>query len=346
MISSYQASTSSRSVGQDASRPTSVKAGEKQYRSEMLFIGAICHWSDCHRESFLPIRCPDCHQQWVACSLPDFDISWLLTKIPTIRSYRFCSDHYKTGDHRCAQASATFLVPLCPLCHEPPKDWKRDEDPNIAMNSHLSPHPKTGQIECEAVDGQGRVRDDAKGRLNQQRREKKVNECNERKCKKLMIVPIKVSATEYAILTSSKLTSSFFVQYSVHPAHFSFVLLIELQCNIAVNHCKPNLPLYQLPATKSRQSQNCSTLYLQRLLHRTKSRSKKKRRLGRWTRCKRLVQRTRVSQRTSGCLFLFLPTPENRVMKGDAKRDNDLNFHFFLSSFTEQTSTTRAGICN
>lgn len=106
---------------------------------------------------------------------------------------RFCSDHYKTEDHKCTQASATFLVPLCPLCHEPPKHWKRDEDPNIAMNLHLSPDHRTGRIECRAVDEQGVVRDDAKGK---QLRVKRENECNERKCKKLMIVPITVSSMQ------------------------------------------------------------------------------------------------------------------------------------------------------
>ena len=106
--------------------------------------------------------------------------------IPT----RFCSDHYKTGDHNCTDASATFLVPLCPLCHEPPKNWKRDEDPNLAMNAHLTPHRTTGRIECTALDEQGIVKENAKGRP---KREKRENECNDRKCRKLMVVPIRVS---------------------------------------------------------------------------------------------------------------------------------------------------------
>lgn len=151
-----------QSEGHDTTAPASVKAGERQYQSEMMFIGERCHLSACHREDFLPFRCPDCHHQ-------------------------FCSNHYKTADHKCASASATFLVPLCPLCHEPPKNWKRDEDPNIAMNLHLSPNPMTGKIECQAVDVQGIVREDAKGRRP---RQKKDNECRERKCRKLMIVPI------------------------------------------------------------------------------------------------------------------------------------------------------------
>ncbi len=155
-------SSSLQSGSNDTTSPASIKAGERQYQSEMMFIGERCHLSACHREDFLPFRCPDCHHQ-------------------------FCSDHYKTAEHQCAHASATFLVPLCPLCHEPPKDWKRDEDPNIAMILHLSPNPRTGKIECQAVDVQGIVRDDAKGKRPRQKRD---NECRERKCRKLMIVPI------------------------------------------------------------------------------------------------------------------------------------------------------------
>lgn len=79
------------------------------------------------------------------------------------------------------------------------------------MNSHLSPHSRTGKIECEAVDGQGMVRDDAKGRQHQQRREKKENECNEKKCRKLMIVPIKVSAINDCFFLNFELTTSIII---------------------------------------------------------------------------------------------------------------------------------------
>ncbi|UZJ55119.1 hypothetical protein CBS101457_004439 [Exobasidium rhododendri] len=155
--------SSQHSHGHDeGSGSSTVRAAEKAYQSEMMFVGEKCHLSECRRDSFLPFRCRDCQHE-------------------------FCSDHYKTGDHRCSKASASFLVPLCPLCHEPPKNWKRDEDPNIAMNAHLSPHWKTGKIECEAIDVQGVVRDDAKGK---QPREKRTNECKEKKCRKIMIVPI------------------------------------------------------------------------------------------------------------------------------------------------------------
>jgi len=58
------------------------------------------------------------------------------------------------------------------------------------MNAHLMPHRTTGKIECVAVDDGGVIRDDAKGR---QPRVKKENECKEKRCRKIMVVPIEVS---------------------------------------------------------------------------------------------------------------------------------------------------------
>lgn len=137
--------------------PRRVRAEERQYQSEMMFIGQRCHWGECNREDFLPFRCADCQN-------------------------KFCSEHYKTANHHCPNPTPDFVVPQCPLCHEPPKQWKRDEDPNVAMDAHLTPNPKTGLIECKALGKDGK--------LQTQRKEKRENECEERRCHKLMVVPI------------------------------------------------------------------------------------------------------------------------------------------------------------
>lgn len=137
--------------------PRRVRAEERQYQSEMMFIGQRCHWGECNREDFLPFRCADCQN-------------------------KFCSEHYKTANHHCPNPTPDFVVPQCPLCHEPPKQWKRDEDPNVAMDAHLTPNSKTGLIECKALGKDGK--------LQTQRKEKRENECEERRCHKLMVVPI------------------------------------------------------------------------------------------------------------------------------------------------------------
>lgn len=76
-------------------------------------------------------------------------------------------------------------MPLCPLCGQPPANWRRDEDPNIAMEAHLSSR-------CPAIDENG-LRKDGKGvRTAGKSRAKKDNVCRERKCTKIMLVPMMV----------------------------------------------------------------------------------------------------------------------------------------------------------
>lgn len=72
-------------------------AGERE-TGALLFIGAPCH--ACRREEFLPLMCSGCR-------------------------HKFCADHASPEAHRCASAERDFLVPLCPLCSEPPKGWRR-----------------------------------------------------------------------------------------------------------------------------------------------------------------------------------------------------------------------------
>ncbi|PWN53065.1 hypothetical protein IE53DRAFT_310908 [Violaceomyces palustris] len=124
----------------------------------LMFIGERCALEECHREDFLPFKCQECRES-------------------------FCASHFRPSSHRCSSHDENlgdFRVPLCPLCDQPPEGWKRDEDPNIAMDRHLS----TGK--CPAIDENGlRKQTD---RTNAFR--KKANQCNFSKCQKVMVVPI------------------------------------------------------------------------------------------------------------------------------------------------------------
>ncbi|PWZ02880.1 hypothetical protein BCV70DRAFT_169106 [Testicularia cyperi] len=133
----------------------------------MMFIGETCALEECHREDFLPFKCSDCR-------------------------LHFCSNHFRPQAHRCRSYKddvTDYRVPLCPICDTPPAGWKRDEDPNIAMDRHLS-----GQ--CLKLDANGYLmsgRSAAKGSYQAQqpvKRVKKPNECTFVKCSKIMVVPI------------------------------------------------------------------------------------------------------------------------------------------------------------
>ncbi|KAN0066403.1 hypothetical protein ACQY0O_000497 [Thecaphora frezii] len=138
----------------------------------MMFIGERCALDECHREDFLPFKCADCRQH-------------------------FCGAHFRPASHRCSSLEngpGDYRVPLCPLCDSPPQGWKRDEDPNIAMDRHLS----TGN--CPALDSQGLIKQDARASsaanaktpsAASSPRTKKPNECGFKKCFKIMVVPIK-----------------------------------------------------------------------------------------------------------------------------------------------------------
>lgn len=177
MASDFGAASTSSALGAEQSTssggdavPKHVRPGERQYESEMMFIGQRCHWHECHREDFLPFRCPDC-------------------------SHHFCSEHFRSEQHACPTPAPSFVVPLCPLCHEPPKQWKRDEDPNVAMDAHLSIDRRTGFIECPAIGKDGRMLTNKDGSVDKNMRSSvrtgRENECSERRCRKIMVVPIK-----------------------------------------------------------------------------------------------------------------------------------------------------------
>ncbi|GAC73390.1 hypothetical protein PANT_9d00082 [Moesziomyces antarcticus T-34] len=128
----------------------------------MMFIGERCAFDECHREDFLPFKCGDCRQH-------------------------YCSNHFRPQAHRCSNyddKDLDYRVPLCPICDQPPQGWQRDQDPNIAMDRHLS-----GQ--CPMLDSNGHLKPDAPSPAAlKMKRAKKANECSFVKCSKIMVVPI------------------------------------------------------------------------------------------------------------------------------------------------------------
>ncbi|CDR99904.1 hypothetical protein [Sporisorium scitamineum] len=128
----------------------------------MMFIGERCALEECHREDFLPFKCSDCRQH-------------------------YCSNHFRPQAHRCShhhESDVDYRVPLCPICDNPPRGWKRDQDPNIAMDRHLSG-------ECPMLDSNGYLKQNASTSASAPiKRVKKAGECSFVKCSKIMVVPI------------------------------------------------------------------------------------------------------------------------------------------------------------
>lgn len=162
----------------------------------MMFIGERCALEECHREDFLPFKCSDCR-------------------------HHFCSNHFRPQTHRCASydQSGDYRVPLCPMCDNPPEGWRRDQDPNIAMDRHLS-----GQ--CPMLDKNGHVKSvSGPSTSAPMKRAKKTNECTFVKCSKIMVVPIQVSYCKSCIRTGLRCAD---LLHSVRTALHPFARLIEL----------------------------------------------------------------------------------------------------------------------
>ena len=139
--------------------------------------------------------------------------------IPPARSY--CVDHFKPDQHRCSAASTSrrsddYFVPLCPICHEPPVGWRRDEDANIAMERHLSA-PAGSKYACSAIGSDGLLsarsklsEDQASGRgsgaSTPTKRVKGEKECRYRKCTKIMLVPITCQQCQQSFCPSHRAT--------------------------------------------------------------------------------------------------------------------------------------------
>ncbi|WFD18122.1 hypothetical protein MCAP1_000334 [Malassezia caprae] len=92
----------------------------------MLWIGAPCF--HCKREDFLPLRCLACERL-------------------------FCAEHFGQDAHACPQPARDVLVPLCPLCEEPPRGWRRDmpaDELSTLMESHWTA-PSLDRGGCRAL---------------------------------------------------------------------------------------------------------------------------------------------------------------------------------------------------
>ncbi|SHO76088.1 Hypothetical protein MSYG_0423 [Malassezia sympodialis ATCC 42132] len=92
----------------------------------MLWIGAPCF--HCKREDFLPLRCMACERL-------------------------FCAEHFRQEAHACPHPARDVLVPLCPLCEEPPRGWRRDM-PAQELSSLLESHwtaPSLDRGGCRAL---------------------------------------------------------------------------------------------------------------------------------------------------------------------------------------------------
>ncbi|KAE8233285.1 hypothetical protein CF326_g1675 [Tilletia indica] len=181
--SSSKPTAASGTGAADQDRHAQNSKHERAGNGPMMFLGQQCFWHECHREDFLPFKCVDC-------------------------THHFCAEHFRPQQHSCAAAAAhdaaeDFRVPLCPICNEPPQNWRRGEDPNIAMERHLS----SGQ--CPALDGGGLLREGnglgkpagsggiaqrSSGSGSSTPRAKKANECHFHRCHKIMIVPMHCAA--------------------------------------------------------------------------------------------------------------------------------------------------------
>lgn len=99
--------------------------GERE-TGALLFVGDPCYV--CRQEEFLPLMCSECR-------------------------HKFCSAHAPPSEHACAQGQKDTLVPLCPLCEEPPRGWVRGEAP-FAVQRRIQAHwvaPSVAQGGCRIL---------------------------------------------------------------------------------------------------------------------------------------------------------------------------------------------------
>lgn len=137
--------------------------------TSMLFVGQPCSSPTCHREEFLPLKCPDCGSS-------------------------FCSDHFNQTTHNCSYAlhperkghgtEGNFLVPICPLCSEVPQGWRREDlKTSQDVEKVLVRHVET--LQCVALLENGKRRNvgqNDKGTMPI---------CGERNCGKRLVVDIR-----------------------------------------------------------------------------------------------------------------------------------------------------------
>lgn len=157
--------TRASSSRHDPSSSSSSSTVLPSHETQMLFLGQACHLPNCRREDFLPFHCASCgHDYCSAHRLPH----------PGSEQGGHNCDFHLQPEKASSGEQGDFLVPLCPLCREPPRGWRRGEDPNLAMDRHLS------SGDCPELVGEAGA--------TQSRRVKKANECNYKRCHKIMIV--------------------------------------------------------------------------------------------------------------------------------------------------------------
>lgn len=196
-----------------------------------MFIGERCALDECHREDFLPFKCSDCRQH-------------------------YCSNHFRPQTHRCAhyrESDVDYRVPLCPICDNPPEGWKRDQDPNIAMDRHLS-----GQ--CPMLDKNGYVKSGASISSSAPvKRVKKANECSFVKCSKIMVVPIQCPQCTASFCPSHRAPNQHSCQNassSSSPASSSARLASANQSSSGIKNAFQNL---KISGSSTASTQNAST---------------------------------------------------------------------------------------
>lgn len=191
-----------------------------------MFIGERCALDECHREDFLPFKCSDCRQH-------------------------FCSNHFRPQTHRCSHYhdnDVDYRVPLCPICDNPPEGWKRDQDPNIAMDRHLS-----GQ--CPMLDSNGYLKPNASvPGASSMKRVKKTNECSFIKCSKIMVVPIKCPQCSASFCPSHRAPNQHSCKHSSSPsspASSSTRLAASSQASSGIKSAFQNLKISNTTTTPS-----------------------------------------------------------------------------------------------
>ncbi|KIJ54912.1 hypothetical protein M422DRAFT_24792 [Sphaerobolus stellatus SS14] len=120
---------------------------ESPHNSQLLFVGQQCHKEQCYMVDFLPFKCDHCE-------------------------HKYCSDHFKPGDHACEKYDPSKhdrIAPNCPLC-DTPVAIPQGQDPNLRMEHHID-------HECKVTTGRKKT-----GTMPV---------CARGKCGKKLIAPIK-----------------------------------------------------------------------------------------------------------------------------------------------------------
>merc|ERR1712157_574168 len=80
---------------------------------ELPHLGSHCHFAECNRLDFLPMKCRGCSQS-------------------------FCSEHFGLDIHNCSKSGIVDRqVPTCPLCNKPVPLGTSNKPPDQIVNDHI-----------------------------------------------------------------------------------------------------------------------------------------------------------------------------------------------------------------